>query len=139
MLQSSSHLSRPMPRIQCAPENLLEWAAGRLNLIPAPMVETLSAAVVARSIMVAARLGVFEVLSESPLTSQQVADQIDAHPGAVQKLLNLLAASGYLRYREVFSVAGRRAQECRDPATLPPANIPTIGGAFQQLGSAMGG
>ncbi|WP_343203064.1 MULTISPECIES: T6SS phospholipase effector Tle1-like catalytic domain-containing protein [Stenotrophomonas maltophilia group] len=46
---------------------------------------------------------------------------------------------GYLRYREVFSVAGRRAQECRDPATLPPANIPSIGGAFQQLGTAMGG
>ncbi|HIE5356370.1 TPA: T6SS phospholipase effector Tle1-like catalytic domain-containing protein [Stenotrophomonas maltophilia] len=55
--------------------------------------------------------------------------------------LNIPAVNtyGYLRYREVFSVAGRRAQECRDPATLPPANIPTIGGAFQQLGSAMGG
>lgn len=50
-----------------------------------------------------------------------------------------LSTYGYLRYREVFSVAGRRAQECRDPATLPPANVPSIGGAFQQLGSAMGG
>ncbi|PTA73112.1 DUF2235 domain-containing protein [Stenotrophomonas sp. Nf1] len=46
---------------------------------------------------------------------------------------------GYLRYREVFSVAGKRAQECRDPATLPPANVPSIDGAFQQLGTAMGG
>ncbi|MBA8680759.1 DUF2235 domain-containing protein [Stenotrophomonas tumulicola] len=53
--------------------------------------------------------------------------------------ITVLSTYGYLRYRGVFSVAGSQRQECRDPATLPPANIPSIGGAFQQLGMAMGG
>jgi hypothetical protein len=46
---------------------------------------------------------------------------------------------GYLRHRAVYDVAGIRPQECRDPLTLGPGNVPSIGGAFQQLGVAMGG
>ncbi|WP_239501423.1 T6SS phospholipase effector Tle1-like catalytic domain-containing protein [Stenotrophomonas maltophilia] len=34
---------------------------------------------------------------------------------------------GYLRYREVFSVTGRRTKECRDPDTLTPADARSIG------------
>ncbi|WP_458372641.1 phospholipase effector Tle1 domain-containing protein [Pseudomonas veronii] len=49
-----------------------------------------------------------------------------------------LKTVGYLRYRSVFSVAGIRPQECRDPATLPRGNVPSVGGAFQQLGNTMG-
>lgn len=49
-----------------------------------------------------------------------------------------LSTYGYLRYREVFNVAGIAPQVCQDPAALPPANIPTIGGAFQQLGRRWG-
>lgn len=50
-----------------------------------------------------------------------------------------LNTNGYLRYREVFSVAGIKPQECRDPSTLMPGNVPSIGGAIQQLGVTMGG
>lgn len=50
-----------------------------------------------------------------------------------------LNTHGYLRYREVFSVAGVNSQECRGLSTLPPGSVPSIGGAFQQLGMAMGG
>lgn len=55
--------------------------------------------------------------------------------------LNIPAVStyGYLRYRGVFNIAGRQRQECRDPSSLPPANVPDIGTAFQQMGAAMGG
>ncbi|MBK3470363.1 DUF2235 domain-containing protein [Pseudomonas carnis] len=45
---------------------------------------------------------------------------------------------GYLRYRSVFSVAGSRPQDCRDPAKAPSGNVPSVGGAFQQLGNTMG-
>jgi len=30
-------------------------------------------------------------------------------------------------------------EECRGLSTLPPGSVPSIGGAFQQLGMAMGG
>ena len=46
---------------------------------------------------------------------------------------------GYLRYRSVFKIAGKQRQECRDSSSLPPANVPDIGTAFQQMGAAMGG
>jgi hypothetical protein len=50
-----------------------------------------------------------------------------------------LNTHGYLRCREVFSVNGINPQECRGLSALPPGNVPSIGGAFQQLGMAMGG
>lgn len=33
----------------------------------------------------------------------------------------------------------RMHEECRGLSTLPPGSVPSIGGAFQQLGMAMGG
>lgn len=52
--------------------------------------------------------------------------------------IRLLKTNGYLRHRSVFSVAGIRPQECRDPAESPPGNVPSIDGVFQQLGNALG-
>lgn len=52
--------------------------------------------------------------------------------------IDILKTDGYLRHRSVFSVAGIRPQECRDPTKLPPGNVPSVGGAFQQLGNTMG-
>jgi SAM-dependent methyltransferase len=89
-----------MPRIKSSPENPLEWAAHVLNFIPTPMVETFSAAILARSIMVASKLGVFAALDEVAQTPEEVAQKIGADVGAVRKLLNVLAVSGYLHYRE---------------------------------------
>ncbi len=64
------------------------------------MVETLSAAILARSVMVAARLGLFAALGAKAQTPEELAQDIDADAGAVRKLLNVLTASGYVRYRE---------------------------------------
>lgn len=59
--------------------------------------------------------------------------------GRTELNMPALATYGYLRYRGVFNIAGRQRQECRDPSSLPPANVPDIGTAFQQVGAAMGG
>jgi SAM-dependent methyltransferase len=63
------------------------------------MFHTFHAVIVARGIMVATKLGVFEASSSRALTVSEMADQVGAEPAALRKLLDLLVATGYLRFR----------------------------------------
>ncbi len=50
----------------------------------------------ARTIMVGTKLGVFESLASGPLTAGEVATQSECNPGATKKLLDALSGAGYL-------------------------------------------
>lgn len=53
-----------------------------------------------------------------------------------------LSTNGYLRYRDVFSIASSvQPRVCIDPrtTTLPPANPPSVDQLFSNMGRAMGG
>lgn len=77
-------------------ENPMQWLTLALGFIPKPIPETQASLILARTLQVATQFGVFEAL-ESSLTAEEVAAQCQVHPEALQKLLNILVTSGYLR------------------------------------------
>jgi SAM-dependent methyltransferase len=84
-------------RFGAVAENPVEWVIDRLNVAPRPLLETQIAYTLARLIMVATKLGLFEALSEGPATADQVAERCSTSPVGTEKLLFALAGSGYLR------------------------------------------
>ncbi|MEC4814643.1 MAG: methyltransferase [Scytonema sp. PMC 1069.18] len=84
-------------RIGLVPENLVEWVALRLGYVPTPSIETHAPFVLARSIIVATQMGVFEAIKSERLNSEEIALLCGAHPGALRKLLGVLESAGYLK------------------------------------------
>jgi SAM-dependent methyltransferase len=78
-------------------ENPIEWVIGRLNVAPRPLLETQMAYTLARVIMVATKLGVFEALADGRATAQEVAERCGTSAVGTEKLLFALAGAGYLR------------------------------------------
>jgi SAM-dependent methyltransferase len=84
-------------RIGAKPENPIERAILRLNLAPQPLLETQMAFTLARVVMTAAKLGMFEALAAGPATAASVAQQCDTDAAATEKLFFALAAADYIR------------------------------------------
>ncbi len=78
------------------PENLPEAIALRAGMVPTPLGDTHVAFMLARTVMVATKLGLFEVLAQQPTTAAQVAKQCNTAAGATTKMLNTLVHLGYL-------------------------------------------
>jgi protein-L-isoaspartate O-methyltransferase len=78
-------------------ENLLERILLAARVLPTPVFDTQMAMLLARTIMIGVKLGVFEVLTSGALTSNEVAARCETHPSATKKLLNALVGAGYLR------------------------------------------
>jgi 2-polyprenyl-3-methyl-5-hydroxy-6-metoxy-1,4-benzoquinol methylase len=78
-------------------ETLVDRVALLLRLGPRPLLETHAAPLLARAVMVATKVGVFEALAASPLTSGEVAARCATDERATAKLLHVLAATGYVR------------------------------------------
>ncbi len=89
-------------KIGVIPENLLERAALMLGLVPTPMGETLPALLLARTLMTAARHGLFAALAPEPRTAAEVAERCGTHPDVTRVLLDTLVSSDHL------TVAGDR-------------------------------
>lgn len=87
-------------------ERPVEWAALAAKLIPTPIFDTMVATLLARTVLTATKLGVFDVLADKPLPARAVAEQINCHPAATAKLLTALAGAGYLRVQgDCFALA----------------------------------
>jgi SAM-dependent methyltransferase len=86
-------------RIGLIPENILEWIALKLNIVPVPLADTMISFILARTIMAATKLEFFEVLARKPLTSKEVAEKCKTEPIATLKLLNALVGIGYLKIK----------------------------------------
>ncbi len=84
-------------------ENLRERLAVLLRLGPRPLLETHATLLLAQSVMVATKLGVFDALAGEPATAAAVASRCGTDERATERLLGVLRASGYLR-----TVAGGR-------------------------------
>lgn len=87
-------------------ETMLERVALALGRVPEPIVETFPPLVLARGIMAATQLGVFEALAEGPRTLAALADACHTDPRATDALLALLVGAGYLsETRGVYRLA----------------------------------
>ncbi len=78
-------------------ETVLERAAILLRLGPRPLLETHATLLLAQTMMVATKVGIFEALAPGPLRAAEIASRCGADVRATEKLLGVLAASGYLR------------------------------------------
>lgn len=98
-------------RVGATPENLLEWLALAVGYVPRPLLDTQASMIFVRSIQVAAKLGIFDVLASCALTVEEIAERCHADQDGVRKLLAALAYSGYVeqtkeRYR--LGIVARR-------------------------------
>jgi SAM-dependent methyltransferase len=83
-------------RLGLIPGNPAEHEALSAGRVPTPFFETHYAFGLARAVMVATKLGVFESLALRAATAPEVADRCGTDPAATQKLLIALAGSDYL-------------------------------------------
>ena len=84
-------------KLSAQPENLLEALALRSGMVPTPLGDTHVAFMLARTIMVATKVGLFEALAQQPTTARQVAQQCQTSPVATAKMLNTLVHLGYIQ------------------------------------------
>jgi SAM-dependent methyltransferase len=91
-------------RLGAIPHGVVEHIAFALGLVPTPLLDSIIALLLARTVMVATRLGVFETMAGQPCRVEDIASQCGTAPAATRKLLDALVGAGYLRLR-----AGRYA------------------------------
>lgn len=77
----------------------LEYVLGRLNLLPMPLFDTPLAPGIAKMLVTACELGLFDVLNKRRLSLQMLAEELGCHPQGLQLLLQVLVSAGYLHYR----------------------------------------
>lgn len=108
------------------PQTPLEGAALLLGLVPTPLADTLVAIWLARAVMVATKLGVFEALVDGPLAAGEVAARCGTDPRGTAKLLDGLVPTGYLRLedgRYALSHMARRWMPSDAPRSLHDATL----------------
>ncbi|MGZ3581709.1 MAG: methyltransferase [Ktedonobacterales bacterium] len=81
-------------------EHPLEWGALVAGVAPTPLLDTMVAMLLSRSIRVATKLGIFEALAGGALTADEVAARCACHPTATEKLLSALAGAKYVRFKD---------------------------------------
>ena len=84
-------------RLNAVPENLLEMIALHAGVVPTPLGDTIVAMTLARTIMVATKLGIFETLAKGEGTPCEVAAGCELDQHATEVLLLALAGAGYVR------------------------------------------
>lgn len=77
----------------------LEYLLARLDLLPTPLFDALLAPGIAKAMVTACELGIFDVLSRRGLSLEALAEQLGCHPQSLQILLQILISAGYLHYR----------------------------------------
>lgn len=82
-----------------APNLLERLVLFRLNKAPAPLLDLFGAAGF-EAVTLAVDVGLFEALSDGPLTAAELAARIDAHEDGVRALLGFLDAQGYVSERD---------------------------------------
>jgi 2-polyprenyl-3-methyl-5-hydroxy-6-metoxy-1,4-benzoquinol methylase len=81
------------------PENVLERLAILSGMLPRGIFECWFGMMLARAVMAATKLNVFESLAAGALNAAEVAQRCGTHPRATEKLLNALVGVGCLQVR----------------------------------------
>lgn len=81
-------------------ENPLEWMALKMNMAPTPLVDTQIAFNVARAIMAAADLGIYEAMGKNSKTPEEIAAACNTNAHGTTQLLNCLVGAGYLKWSD---------------------------------------
>jgi 2-polyprenyl-3-methyl-5-hydroxy-6-metoxy-1,4-benzoquinol methylase len=87
-------------RLGAIPHGAVERVALAIGIVPTPILDSIIALLLARTVMVATRLGIFEAVADQSCGADEIARQCGAAPGATRKLLDALVAMGYLRLKD---------------------------------------
>jgi SAM-dependent methyltransferase len=101
----------------------LEHLLARLNLIPVPLFDTPLAPGIAKVLVTACELGIFDALCQHPLSLEALAERLKCNPQGLQLLLQLLVSAGYLRKRHGQYRNSRMAQRwltSSSPVSIAP-------------------
>ena len=88
----------------------LEQLLSRFNLLPTPLFDMPLGPGIAKALLTACELGVFDALNRQPLTREELAARLQCNPQGLQFLLQLLVSSGYVRRRRGLYRNTRMAQ-----------------------------
>lgn len=108
-------------RLGVIAESIVERLVLRSNAVPEPLLETQIAFSMARSIMAAVKLGVFEAASQSARSAADIAKACGTHPAATEKLVNALTGCGYFKFSDGAYFLTPKAEKWllrRSPQTL---------------------
>lgn len=86
-------------RLGIVPDNSLERLALLSGMLPSGIFECWFGMMLARTVMAATKLDVFESLAAGPLTAEEVAERCGTNPRATGKLLNALLGVGCVQIR----------------------------------------
>ena len=87
-------------QLRVFPDNVLEWVALRLNLVPMPLLHAQIFPVISRAVLEAVDAGVFEAIEEGATTVESIAERCGLEARATGQLLGVLASVRYLRFRK---------------------------------------
>lgn len=76
----------------------IEYILSRFNVLPAPLFDTPLAPGIAKMLVTACELGLFDTLGRQGASLETLAEQLQCHPQGLRLLLQILVSSGYLRY-----------------------------------------
>lgn len=79
---------------------VLENILARLNLLPMPLLDTPLAAGIAKVLVTACELDLFDTLGKGSLALDILAEKVRCDPQGLQLLLQLLVSAGYLKYQD---------------------------------------
>ncbi len=76
----------------------LEHFLSLLNFLPTPLFDTPLAPGIAKMLVTACELGLFDILGRRRLSLAALAEHLQCHPQGLQLLLQILVSAGYLHY-----------------------------------------
>jgi SAM-dependent methyltransferase len=85
-------------KIGLMPEGMMELVGMVAGALPTPMGHTWCAHKLARWIMAAVKMGIFDALEAGPLDADSVASRCNLHPSPTGKLLAVLVTAGYAAF-----------------------------------------
>ena len=83
-------------KVGSKPKGLVEWLLVKANQIPVPLIDSFSAMMNAKAILVANEMGLFNALVERPLPARVLAKHLGASVRGISDLADALCANGYL-------------------------------------------
>jgi ubiquinone/menaquinone biosynthesis C-methylase UbiE len=86
-------------RLTAIPQNFRETIALAAGLVPTPLMDTLVALLLAKTVIAATAIGIFDALEAEPLTVAEIAERCGSDPKATEKLVRALFACKYLKHR----------------------------------------
>lgn len=86
-------------RLAAVPQNLKESVALAAGLVPTPLIDTFVALLLAKTVIAATAVGIFDALETEPLSTAEIAERCGSDLRATEQLLRALFACKYLKYR----------------------------------------